>query len=237
MLGAMNRQRVQTEEPRIGGFTHRAFWRLVRWIVRWLIVMQAAAGALPAGRLRAGLIRELTGALGIAERAVRCLLLEMRVPVRACPVAFGHLPGIVRGVSGHEAAAPEADADLPDLPNLPDLPDLPDMAGLVRAPRFSLYLKELARRPGARLVPAGPSGQRRRPRRGAEARFDLRLAALRHALTQTEAQAARMAAFMIARGYRRRLPRPVRPSSGFGLARFWALLAAHPVAAVRADTS
>lgn len=227
MLGVMNRQRVQTDEPRIGGFTHRAFWRLVRFSVRWLIAMQVAAKALPAGRLRAGFIRELTGALGIIETAVRCLLLEMRVPVRACPVAFGHLPGIFRCVSGQEEDLPEAD----DAPAVMD--------GTLRTPRFSLYLKELARRPGARLGTACPSGRRRRkkPRAGAELRFDRRLAALRHALTQTEAEAARMAAWMMARGYRRRVPRPVRPSSGVGLARLWASLGARPVAAFRPDTS
>jgi len=225
MLGAMNRQRVQTDEPRIGGFTHRAFWRLVRFSVRWLIAMQLAAKALPAGRLRAGFIRELTGALGILEMAVRCLLLEMRVPVRACPVAFGHLPGIFRGVSGQEEDPPEAD----DAPAVMD--------ATIRTPRFSLYLKQLARRPAVRIEAACPSGRRRRPRAGAELRFDRRLAALRHALTQTETEAARMAAWMMARGYRRRVPSPLRPSSGFGLARLWAACDARPVAAFRPDTS
>lgn len=209
----MTRRRHSFDEPRIGGFTVPTLWRLVRWAVRGLIVLQVAARALPAGRARRRLLRELGQGLGILETAVRCLLLMVRTPVHG---VFTVHTRCFHGLNGPPEPVPE------DI--LPPCTCDTDaiLAGLAPAPRFSLYMKELTR-PAGQGAEAPSARQRRQAAMGSRPDLSLarRLAALRHALAHPEAEATRMAAYMMARGYRRRALRPLRPWAGFGPGRAW----------------
>jgi hypothetical protein len=112
--------------------------------------------------------------------------------------------------------------------------------GVFPAPRFSLRLAL-----PCDLVPASPASvfaclpPSRGPRRvaGQAARLGARLAALRLALSQPEAEAARMAAYMYARGFRRVAVNLLRLWAGFGPGRVWAACPVRAMAPPAPDTS
>ena len=217
ILRRMTRHRPHSDPSRIAGFTPQTLWRLVRSVVRGLSVLHMVARVLPAGRMRSGLLRELGQGLGVIETMVRCLLLMMRTPAGAMA------PACFRRVSGVPAADEER---------------LALAAGTLPAPRFSLHMKEIARPAGQGASPR-PAGQSKPAGTGPRPADQLacRLAALRQALARPGVEAARMAAYMMARGYRRRAPKPLRPWAGFGPARRLAM-ACPPVTATRTpDTS
>lgn len=224
----MTRRRHSSDEPRNGGFTVPTLWRLVRWVVRGLIVLQAAARALPAGRARRRFLHELGQGLGILETAVRCLLLMMRAPGYNLP---GRKPE-ASSVEGTPFECPTRDPSVTLMLREAEaqVPEVDDLC----APRFSLHMKEIGRAAGQAF--SGPhAGNVRRV--CPETRLARRLAALRHALAHPEAEAARMAAYMMARGYRRRAPQPLRPWAGFGPGRLWACLRALAGTPLSPDTS
>ena len=221
MICVMTRHGSSFDAPRIAGFTVPTLWRLVRWAVRGLIVLQAAVRALPAGRARAGLVRELGHGLGILETAVRCLLLMMRAPLCGGPAR------VMQNVP--------AEDPFPAAPLLRMPPETADLWAHV--PRFSLRMKEIALPAGSAPPGAFISGVRPTRRIAPETRLARRLAALRHALLQPDAEAARMAAWMLARGYRRRAGHPLRPAAGFGPGRAWAALCARARPPRPSDTS
>jgi len=218
----MNRQSAPSHETRIAGFTPWALWRLVRALVRGLSVLHFVARALPGGRVRGGMLRELGRGLGLVETAVRCLLLMMRVPAGA---SVDH----VRITDTRMTVTEDHTGITPELHD-----------GFTPAPRFSLRLAL-----PDDLVPASPASlfaslpPSRAPRRaaGQAARLGARLAALRLALSQPEAEAARMAAWMNARGFRRAAVNLLRLWAGFGPGPVWAACPARAIAPPAPDTS
>jgi hypothetical protein len=228
MLCGMNRQSALSHETRIAGFTPWALWRLVRVLVRGLSVLHFVARALPGGRVRAGMLRELGRGLGLVETAVRCLLLMMRAPA---------------GASVDHARITDTRMTVTDLPATVTQDHTwitPESHDVTPAPRFSLRLA-LPDDPGPRPINSvfaclPPS---RAPRRaaGQAARLGARLAALRLALSQAEAEAARMAAYMNARGFRRAALKPLRLWAGFGPGPVWAACPVMAIAPPAPDTS
>ena len=105
-------------------------------------------------------------------------------------------------------------------------------------PRFSLRMKEMPRKAGpgetcpATRVSCGPQAPSH-----PESHLARRLAALRHALANADAEAARMAAYMMARGYCRKALPPLRPWAGFGPERLWGVLCAPASVWPTPDTS
>jgi hypothetical protein len=205
-------------------------------LVRGLSVLHFVARALPGGRVRAGMLRELGRGLGLVETAVRCLLLMMRVPAGAS-VDHVRITDTRMTVTGLPATVTE-DHTWVTQDHTWITPEAHD--GVFPAPRFSLRLAL----PGD-LVPASPASvfahlpASRAPRRaaGQAARLGARLAALRLALSQAEAEAARMAAYMNARGFRRAALKPLRLWAGFGPGALWAACPVMAIAPPAPDTS
>lgn len=235
MLCGMNRQSALSHETRIAGVTPQALWRLVRVLVRGLSVLHFVARALPGGRVRAGMLRELGRGLGLVETAVRCLLLMMRVPA---------------GVSVDHARITDTRMRVTDLPATVTQDHAwvtqdhtgitPESHEILPPPRFSLRLAlpdDLGLRPIASAFAHLPTSRAPRRAAGQAARLGARLAALRLALSQAEAEAARMAAYMNARGFRRAALKQLRLWAGFGSDPVWPAYPAMAIAPPAPDTS
>jgi len=224
----MNRQSAPSHETRIAGFTPQALWRLVRVLVRGLSVLHFVARALPGGRVRAGMLRELGRGLGLVETAVRCLLLMMRVPAGAS-ADHARITDTRMTVTQDHAWVTQDHTGI-----------TPESHDVTPAPRFSLRFAlpdDLVPRPITSLFAHLPAARAPRRAAGQAARLGARLAALRLALSQAEAEAARMAAYMNARGFRRAALKPLRLWAGFGPGPVWAACPAMAIAPPAPNTS
>lgn len=235
MLCGMNRQSAPSHETRIAGFTPQALWRLVRVLVRGLSVLHFVARALPGGRVRAGMLRELGRGLGLVETAVRCLLLMMRAPAGAS-ADHARITDTRMTVTGLPATVTQDHAWVTQDHTW----ITPESHDVTPAPRFSLRLAlpdDLVPRPIASVFASLPASRAPRRAAGQAARLGARLAALRLALSQAEAEAARMAAWMQARGFRRAALKPLRLWAGFGPGPVWAARPVMAIAPPAPDTS